>query len=652
MHSFKTNDPQSQSINSETKLDYVSVPRGTVEAFWLLTELTGELSAAKTLGELQLMLSQKLRWLFNFDSCFLAVKDGQEMPGFMLLDLKPGISRNKNELVAKLLPLTDNWISKVLRDSKAYYGNELELETDGALQPGIVKQVRSVMLVPLVSGGVCLGSLNFSSRQPAMFDSTARNIATIIGLQLGGHLGTILSLEHTRKTLQATREQLDNRLAYLSQNDAFTGLPNRRLLQIRLEEALQEAAQVQGRVAVVCLDINQFGRLNELLGETGGDQLLMALVMRLQTSLGGNVFLARSGDSEFSFILNNPLNSQEGSAFDFGPQLNRLIEALLVPYFVGNNELHLNLSLGMAEFPEQAVQARELLMRAQTALLQAKKSGRIGPIKYTPDLDISHELLFMESQLRKALERNELRVFYQPQYNIDGTQVVGMEALVRWEHPALGMVSPAQFIPIAEKSDLIIKIGHWVLEEACRQSVEWQQKGYQPLKMGVNLSYKQFEWPDLLPQVRATLEKTGLTPGCLELELTESLFVQDFEATLAKIRQLNELGIHIALDDFGTGYSSLSYLQKLPIDTLKIDQSFVRNLVLDSTNSADKTIVEAIIRLARGLKMEVIAEGVETVEQLKFLQDSGCDRMQGFLFSRPITASAIELMLTRITSPF
>jgi len=370
--------------------------------------------------------------------------------------------------------------------------------------------------------------------------------------------------------------------------------------------------------------------------------------MRLQAGLGPEGFLARSGESEFTFVLAGP----EPGPFDFGPKLTQLVDTLQLPYYVGSQEINLNLRMGMAEFPLHAGRARELLVKAQSALQQAKKNGRVGPVKYTPDLDVSPELLFMESQLRKAIDRNELRVFYQPQYSIDGTEIAGVEALVRWEHPALGMVSPAQFIPLAEKNDLIIKIGQWVLEEACRQSVEWQQKGYRPLKMGVNLSYKQFEVHNLPQQVAEVLEKTGLASEYLELELTESLFVQDFEATLAKIRQLKALGIHIALDDFGTGYSSLSYLQKLPIDTLKIDQSFVRNLVVDSSNSTDRTIIETIISLARGLRMEVIAEGVETAEQLKFLQENGCDRMQGYLFSRPVTASALELMLASLNSPF
>lgn len=635
------------SANSGTTADFVTVPRGTVEAFWLLTELTSELSAAKSLAEMQQMLSQKLQWLFNFDYCSLAVKEEAGASEYMLLDLMPGTSRKRNELVARLQPLSDNWVSRVLRDSKPSFSNNLN-QKPGEPQPGIVEGVRSIMLLPLVSGGVCMGSLNFSSRRPEAFDPTIRNIGSIISLQLGGNLATILSLEQTRKILQETKVQLHNRLAYLSQNDAFTGLPNRRLLQLKLEETLQDAAQASRQVAVVSLDIAQYGGINDALSDNGGDQLLMALVMRLQAGLGPQALLARSGESEFTFVLTG---STPGS-YDFGPQLSRLVEMLQLPYYVGSHEINLNLSLGMAEFPLHAGRARELLVKAKSALQQAIKNGRVGPVKYTPDLDVSPELLFMEAQLRKALERNELRVFYQPQYSIDGTEIAGMEALVRWEHPTLGMVSPATFIPLAEKNDLIIKIGQWVLDEACRQSVEWQKKGYRPLKMGVNLSCKQFEVPDLPQQVAETLERTGLSPEYLELELTESLFVQDFEGTIAKIQQLKALGIHIALDDFGTGYSSLSYLQKLPIDTLKIDQSFVRNLVVDSSNTTDRTIIEAIIGLARGLRMEVIAEGVETAAQLKFLQENGCDRMQGFLFSRPVTASVIDLMLASLNSPF
>ena len=422
--------------------------------------------------------------------------------------------------------------------------------------------------------------------------------------------------------------------------DQLTGLPNRILFQDHLTQALAEARQYETRLAVLFIDLDRFKYINDTLGHKVGDLLLLQVVERLRSCLRDDEALYRLGGDEFIIVEEHTPDKRQ--AIDLAENILSLVDK---PYMIEGHELFISASIGISWYPEDGEDMETLFKNADMAMYRAKEQGRNNYQVFDVRMnDYAFERLQLEKDLRKALEREEFLVYYQPQIHISTGRIIGMEALVRWQHPQRGMVSPGQFIPLAEETKLIIPIGEWVLRTACAQNKAWQDAGFPHVRVSVNLSAHQFLEPNLAQMVKQVLEETGLAPEFLDLEITESITMNNIDRAIATMHELASLGIQISIDDFGTGYSSLSYLKKFPIHTLKIDQSFVRDIPNDSDDGA---IATAIIAMAHSLNLNVIAEGVETADQLEFLGRRGCDEMQGYLVSRPVPAIEFENILNR-----
>jgi diguanylate cyclase (GGDEF)-like protein/PAS domain S-box-containing protein len=427
-------------------------------------------------------------------------------------------------------------------------------------------------------------------------------------------------------------------LQYQAGHDALTGLANRHLLAERLSGAIAEAARAGAGLWVVFVDLDRFKYVNDTLGHEAGDAMLRVLGERLKGAVGEADTVARMGGDEFVLVL--PGDPGDGAGLRV---LQRITEAIAEPLLIQSHEFFVTCSLGVAVYPDDGASADVLTKHADIAMYRAKELGRNNYQFYCAAMNArTLERLQIEADLRHALERDELVLHYQAQIDVASGAIVGMEALLRWEHPLLGMVSPLRFIGLAEETGLIIPIGAWVIRTACLQNMAWQAAGLGHLRVAVNLSARQFTGKDLLASVAGALDESGLAPRYLELELTESMVMSDVDSAITILRRLKELGVHIAIDDFGTGYSSLSYLRRFPIDVLKIDQSFVSDIALGADGAA---IVVSIISLAHSLRLKVIAEGVETAGQLAFLHEHGCDEVQGYLFSRPVGALAFGQLL-------
>ncbi|NSL55430.1 putative bifunctional diguanylate cyclase/phosphodiesterase [Uliginosibacterium aquaticum] len=427
------------------------------------------------------------------------------------------------------------------------------------------------------------------------------------------------------------RRAFEERLEFVANHDALTGLPNRVLLRDRAERALMLAARDGFSLAMVVLDLDHFKIVNDSLGHASGDRLLLAVVDRLQSCLAEADTFCRQGGDEFILLIPADAGREQ-----LGSKLQHMLASLAQPFDIEGHSLIITASMGVAQFPDDAHSVDELLLKAETAMYHAKQAGRNAYRFFSEQMNAdAHERLALQSRLSQAVERGELLLHYQPQIDLRTRRIIGAEALVRWRDRELGLVSPAKFIPVAEESGLIIPIGEWVLREACRQVQLWREQGLPELLIAVNMSALQFKRSDPVETVRQILEETGLPGHCLELELTESILIDDANLILETLRRLKALGVQLAIDDFGTGYSSLAYLKRFPIDKLKIDQSFVRDIVDDADEAA---IVHTIIQLGRNLKMRTLAEGVETESQLAFLRVEGCREAQGYLFSKPLPA--------------
>ncbi|MGE5516857.1 MAG: putative bifunctional diguanylate cyclase/phosphodiesterase [Bacteroidota bacterium] len=423
--------------------------------------------------------------------------------------------------------------------------------------------------------------------------------------------------------LWLARKFSHDRISYLVSHDSLTDLPNR----LRLEDHLAAAAPgSDGAMALLALDLDHFKNINDTLGHDVGDRLLRALADRLRASLRDTDTVTRQGGDEFVVLL----KGAQGSAV-VAQRAGNLLDTVARPFLIDGHELVTTASIGIALYPTDGADVGTLLQNADTALHQAKAAGRNAYQFFASEMnDRVAARLQTESGLRKALPRNELMLHYQPQFQTSTRELVGFEALLRWKHPEAGVIAPGRFIPIAEETGLIVPIGEWVLREACRQNKAWQDQGLAPVVMAVNLSAVQFRQNDLVAMVRAILEDTGLEPRWLELEVTESVLMHDIERVIAILHELKALGVKLSIDDFGTGYSSLSYLKRFPIDKIKIDQSFVREV---ERSSDDAAIVQAVIAIASRMGMRAIAEGVETGDHFDCLHSFGCDEVQGFLFS-------------------
>ena len=430
------------------------------------------------------------------------------------------------------------------------------------------------------------------------------------------------------------------RLEHLAHYDPLTELPNRLLAQLRLAHALEQAQRRHCKVGVLFIDLDQFKTVNDSLGHLAGDQLLRAIAQRLSERLRQQDTLARLGGDEFLIVLEGLQRPEEAATV-----AQTLIGLLTRPFTLlsSDQEIYLGASIGISLYPDDGLSVGELIQHADTTVYQAKAKGRNTYQFYTETLTrAAHERLDMESRLRRGLERGEFLLHYQPLVAVGDGRIIGAEALVRWQPPGEALVPPLRFIPLAEETGLIVALGEWVLRAACVQAQIWREAGLPPLLLTVNLSAQQFQQPGLIEQLRALLADTGLPATSLELEITESALMQQGQDAVAMLMALKDLGVRLAIDDFGTGYSSLAYLKRFPLDKLKIDQSFVRDIPNDP---GDMGITAAIIALARTLRLEALAEGVETAEQLTFLREQGCDTYQGYLFSRPVPAEEFALRL-------
>jgi diguanylate cyclase (GGDEF)-like protein/PAS domain S-box-containing protein len=434
------------------------------------------------------------------------------------------------------------------------------------------------------------------------------------------------------------RKITEQRVHHVAQHDVLTGLPNRSLLQDRLGQAVAYATRSGHPVWVMLIDLDRFKFVNDSMGHKAGDVLLMTVAARLRSSLRDTDTVARLSGDEFVVILSQ--HEDQPLTHDI---VQRVMDSVAQPVMLGPKEFFVTCSIGVAAYPSDGTPPDSLIEHADIAMYRAKKLGRNNFQFYTPAMnEESLERVRIESALRNALERNEFVLHYQPQVDLKTGQIVGMEALIRWKHPELGMVPPNRFIGVAEDTGLIVPIGAWVMRTACAQNKAWQDAGLGRLRVAVNLSARQFSAAELLAGIEQVLTDTGLDPSCLELELTESLFMSDVTPAVELLHRMKSLGIQLSIDDFGTGYSSFSYLSRFPIDVLKIDRSFVNDITIDANDAA---IVASIIALAHNLRLSVIAEGVETAEQLDYLRHQGCDEMQGYYFSRPLPTHEFEQLL-------
>jgi diguanylate cyclase (GGDEF)-like protein len=446
-------------------------------------------------------------------------------------------------------------------------------------------------------------------------------------------LGTVLSL----RILQQ-RKRADERVQHIAFHDELTSLPNRLMLNHRLDQALSRHRRAGSQLAILFMDLDRFKVINDSLGHEVGDVLLRQVAERLKAQLREGDTVARMGGDEFVVLIENREN-----LLDISACARRLVAQLSASYLLGKKECHVTLSIGISVFPSDGGDSQSLLKAAEVAMYRAKDLGRNSYQYYLPSMNVhTVERLELESDLSRALERGEFLLHYQPKVEIATGLITGIEALLRWNHPVRGLVPPMDFIPLAEETGLIVPIGEWVLATACARLKAWQDQGLTDLAVAVNLSARQFADSMLLPKLTRIIHSSGLAPSSLELEITESVVMSQGEAAESVLEKLKSIGVQIAIDDFGTGYSSLAYLKRFPIDTIKVDRSFIRDIPRDS---GDMKITRAIIALAHGLRLKVVAEGVETADQLKFLRAQRCDAVQGYFLYRPLPEDEVADIL-------
>jgi len=449
--------------------------------------------------------------------------------------------------------------------------------------------------------------------------------------------GEITSFVATGRDITSRMEN-EERLNFIAHHDTLTELPNRTLFMDRLNQSLAHARRYSKRVAILFVDLDRFKNINDTLGHDVGDQMLSQLATRLATGIRQDDTVARLGGDEFAILLNDIENEQTVS------QLAQMIlQGLEQPLELEGRELFITASIGISLFPNDGEEARTLLKNADVAMYKAKDLGKNNYQFYSTNMSArAFQRLSMENSLRRALERKEFMLFYQPQFNVETNRITGVEALIRWQHPDLGMVLPDDFIPLLEETGLITRVGYWIIATACEQLQTWHEAGFTELMMSINISGWQFHSPDFAEKVEALVKGTRVSPSMVEMEITESVLMENQQRTVALLNTLEKIGFRIAIDDFGTGYSSLSYLRRFKIDTLKVDQSFIRDVV---SNPDDAAITSAIIAMAQSLKLKLIAEGVETPQQLAFLRKHDCRYVQGYLFSRPVSADELSQLL-------
>ncbi len=428
------------------------------------------------------------------------------------------------------------------------------------------------------------------------------------------------------------RKKSEQRLIGLTQYDSLTGLANRTLFRKQLNHALIRADKSKYPVALIFIDLDRFKNINDAFGYDAGDQLLKQVGQRLSTCTSDGDTIARLGGDQFTIVLEGTTSIDDGALM-----ARKIIKIMIKPFDLEGQEVFVTPSIGITIYPHDGTEEHNLMGNADTAMCRAKELGRNGYQFYTGDMNVrAMERFTLETKLRRALDNNEFNLYYQPKINIETGDITGVEALIRWQHPTLGLVPPIKFIPIAEETGLIEPIGSWVIYEACSQNAKWQSQGYKPIRIAVNLSVRQFSRVDVTATILAALNHAGLGSEYLEVEITESMLMADTEKSKNILTTLKEHGIHISIDDFGTGYSSLNYLKHFKIDTLKIDQSFIHDIIEDPDAAS---MIIAIIAMGHSLRMRVVAEGVETIEQLNFLAEHGCNEVQGYYYNKPLSAT-------------
>ncbi|MET0332920.1 MAG: EAL domain-containing protein [Rhizobacter sp.] len=488
--------------------------------------------------------------------------------------------------------------------------------------------------IPLLRDGVALGVLVLYSNEKRSFDD---EVLTLLERMAENVSFALVNLEHEEE-----RRRAADRIAYLASHDALTGLPNRAMFGEMLNSAIRLGRRYDRKFAVMFIDLDRFKHINDSLGHAVGDELLKEMSVRFKACLRASDVVARMGGDEFVVLLHEADEPRQVAV-----AARKLLAAALQPVRAGGQDCRVTASVGVSLFPGDGDDESTLMKNADMAMYRAKAEGKNNFQFFTHDIrDQSLERLALESALRTAMENDEFTLNYQPKLDIQTDTITGVEALLRWNSATLGSVSPGVFIPLAEETGLIVPIGRWVLRTACQQSAAWQRAGLPKVGMAVNLSARQFADDDLVDDLAAVLKETGVDPSSIELELTESMVISNAERAITLLRRVKDLGVRLAIDDFGTGYSSLAQLKNFPVDTLKVDRSFIRDL---PQNPNDRAITEAIINVGKSLCLNVVAEGVETPEQLDYLRANACDEMEGFYFSKPVAADAIAQLLARHT---
>jgi len=494
----------------------------------------------------------------------------------------------------------------------------------------LVRVFLAFMLLPSFVGSLAIGNMQ---GYPLAFTFLAYLAYTLVQSRYLNHT-------YWEALVNSVRLESDARaqLHKLTYHDTLTGLPNRELFQDRLRQAAIDAKRRGHLVCVMSLGLDRFKNINDTLGHQGGDLLLRSIADRLQKTLRDGDTISRQGGDTFAMICPIASDSRDAALIS-----RKLLEQLESPFFIEGLELFVSASVGITVCPQDTTDPEQLLKNAEAAMFRIKEQGGSGYEYYKADINTqAAERLKLESRLRPALDRNEYVLHFQPKIRLADGKLVGFEALLRWCPDGSGLIPPGQFIPILEDTGLIVPVGEWVLRAACRQNKTWQNSGLPPVTMAVNLSARQFRDPGLADLVARVLRETRIDARWLELEITESMLMDHTQHTDATLNRLHEMGIQMSIDDFGTGYSSLSYLKHLPIDTLKIDRSFVKDITTDSNDAA---VVQAVVAMAHNLNLKVVAEGTETAEQVSFLRAQGCDELQGYYFSRPMVAEEFPPLL-------
>ncbi len=434
------------------------------------------------------------------------------------------------------------------------------------------------------------------------------------------------------------RKSIEQNLFLLAHYDSLTGLANRESFHATLPKSLLRAKRNNHVLGLMFLDLDHFKEINDSFGHACGDELLVCVSKRLQSSVRATDTIARLGGDEFTIILDS-IQQPENAGMVAG----KILQALAKPFLISEQQIFIGSSIGIALYPKDATNHEELIKYADTAMYKAKEKGRNNYQYFTDNLNVEvAKTMQLKNDLRKAIKQNELFLYYQPKVKTNNHAIIGAEALLRWQHPIRGLVSPVEFIPLAEQSELIDEIGAWVIKAAISQNHQWREKQLKPILMAINLSARQFQTRDFVDLIERELSNINMEASSLELEITESLLMKEEQLAQEILKELNDKGHKISIDDFGTGYSSLSYLKRFTVDTLKIDRSFIRDIISDQD---DAEIVKAIIAMAHALRLTVIAEGVENEEQLAFLRQHNCDEIQGYFFSKPVSADEFEILL-------